>query len=89
MPRRALYAFQGDRDQVVRLNEFKAANPQWDVSFDYDHGTWRGRKNVENGVDFHVRHHLRDPLDLLEDLEQPPTPRGSADTGELPSGGGQ
>lgn len=68
MPRFTLYAFEGDRDQVVRLHEFKAARPEWNISFDYTVGVWRGRRNLENGVDYHVRHLLEHLLDKLESL---------------------
>ena len=61
-----------DHDQVPRLNQFRAAHPEWSMGYDSSSDLWRAHRYLENnGSEEHVRYLLRDLLDKLEALPEP------------------
>lgn len=53
-------------DQVVRLNEFKDAHPEWRIMYDRDYRVYRAWRLLDGGEDNVTRYELRDLLDALE-----------------------
>lgn len=59
----AYQVFDGS-DQVTRLEEFRAAHPEWDITYDKSLGLWRASRGDEN----HSRYWLGHLIDALESL---------------------
>lgn len=53
-------------DQVERLNDFKAAHPEWRIMFDKDYKVWRAWRLLDGGEDNVTRYGLRELLNALE-----------------------